>query len=411
MIAPSPKQMPLAEQREILAFCEKEKVELAEELGKRSYEYDSLRYESYNTQAHVIPMQDQKYLRIEDVPHYSDGIPAVSFFAGAGGLDVGFSYAGFKTIASVELIELFCNTLRKNFPDKIVIGPPYYSGDVSKHEEIAEALKTQAGIQRGFEGVFHGGPPCQPFSIASNQRFNKSGDNFKRKGFDDEEKGNLLFDYLWFIEEFQPRAFLIENVGGLLELDQQDKVGDALRRLVEQGYSISEPKVINAAYYGVPQNRNRCIILGIRGKVAPVLPQPTTTPMPCCHVFEQSLDNALNHITREHSAGSIARYMKLEYGGRDHLGRVDRLDPSLPSKTVIAGGTKGGGRSHLHPYIPRTLSVRECARLQTFPDSYEFLGPVARQFTQVGNAVPPLLAYKLALALKDALRNNGYFQK
>lgn len=130
--------------------------------------------------------------------------------------------------------------------------------------------------------------------------------------------------------------------------------------------------------------------------------------MPCGPVFKESTSNVINHVTREHNAGSIARYMRLEYGGRDHLGRVDRLDPALPSKTVIAGGTKGGGRSHLHPYYPRTLSVRECARLQTFPDSYEFLGPVARQFTQVGNAVPPLLAYKLALALKEALVNNGY---
>ena len=99
--------------------------------------------------------------------------------------------------------------------------------------------------------------------------------------------------------------------------------------------------------------------------------------------------------------------MKLPFGGRDKLGRVDRLDPTKPSKTVIAGGTKGGGRSHLHPYYPRTLSVRECARLQTFPEKYEFTGSVARQFTQVGNAVPPLLAYKLGLALKESLYING----
>lgn len=84
--------------------------------------------------------------------------------------------------------------------------------------------------------------------------------------------------------------------------------------------------------------------------------------------------------------------MRLGYGQRDHLGRVDRLDPTQPAKTVIAGGTKGGGRSHLHPEIPRTLSVRECARLQTFPDRYRFTGSTARQFTQVGNAVPPVLA-------------------
>lgn len=86
----------------------------------------------------------------------------------------------------------------------------------------------------------------------------------------------------------------------------------------------------------------------------------------------------------------------LAIDGRHKLGRVDRLDPAHPSKTIIAGGTAGGGRSHLHPYIPRTLSVRESARIQTFPDNYEFLGPVARQFTQVGNAVPPVLAAQLA---------------
>jgi DNA (cytosine-5)-methyltransferase 1 len=81
---------------------------------------------------------------------------------------------------------------------------------------------------------------------------------------------------------------------------------------------------------------------------------------------------------------------------------VDRLDPKLPSKTVIAGGTAGGGRSHLHPEIPRTLSVRECARLQTFPDDYVFVGASARQFTQVGNAVPPVLAAHVGKAIAEA---------
>jgi DNA (cytosine-5)-methyltransferase 1 len=95
--------------------------------------------------------------------------------------------------------------------------------------------------------------------------------------------------------------------------------------------------------------------------------------------------------------------MALPFGGRDKLGRVDRLDPLLPSKTVIAGGTQGGGRSHLHPNSPRTLSARECARLQTFPDSYVFMGSTARQFTQVGNAVPPLMGYQFALSLKASL--------
>ena len=95
--------------------------------------------------------------------------------------------------------------------------------------------------------------------------------------------------------------------------------------------------------------------------------------------------------------------MKVGYGKRETLGRVDRLDPTLPSKTVIAGGTRGGGRSHLHPEIPRTLSVRECARLQSFPDDFVFCGSPARQFTQVGNAVPPVLAAQLGKILMEGL--------
>jgi len=403
------KYIPLNEQEEIIQLCIEKKIPLAVELTRRGYTYDNLRYISYDGKTPLLGNEPfQEVERLEDLPRFDDGIPAISFFAGAGGLDIGFSHAGFKTIASVELVELFCETLRKNWPDKIVIGPPDYSGDVSKHEELAEVLRRVVGIERGFEGVFHGGPPCQPFSIASNQRFNKAGENFKRKGFDDQEKGHLLFDYLWFIEEFQPRGFLIENVGGLLELDGTGSVGEALNRLQDSGYSISVPEVINATYYGVPQNRNRCIILGVKGTTAPVLPTANPFPTPCGAIFDRPIAGSLNHITREHNAESIERYMKLGYGERDHLGRVDRLDPSLPSKTVIAGGTKGGGRSHLHPYHPRTLSVRECARLQTFPDNYEFVGAVARQFTQVGNAVPPLLAYKLGLALKEALKKNGW---
>lgn len=394
--------MTIDKQIAILHECEENGLSLASVLRENHLNYDDLRYEQYSDK----PLNLPEIEKIEDVVRYYDNIPAVSFFSGAGGLDIGLSYAGFNTIASIELVELFCNTLRRNNPNKIVIGPPNYSGDVRNHEEIANALRDVVGIQQGFHGIFHGGPPCQPFSIAANQRFNKAGENFKRKGFDDSDKGNLLFDYLWYIEEFLPQGFLIENVEGLLELDDDGRIAKALNHLTELGYSISKPTVINAAYYGVPQNRKRCIILGVMGNVAPILPTPSETPTACGKVFERPLDGVLNHVTREHTAGSLERYMKLPYGSRDKLGRVDRLDPSKPSKTVIAGGMKGGGRSHLHPNFPRTLSVRECARLQTFPDDYEFMGAVARQFTQVGNAVPPLLAYKLGLALKEALRLN-----
>jgi DNA (cytosine-5)-methyltransferase 1 len=100
--------------------------------------------------------------------------------------------------------------------------------------------------------------------------------------------------------------------------------------------------------------------------------------------------------------------MQLDYGAREKLGRVDRLDPDKPSKTVIAGGSGGGGRSHLHPEIPRTLSARETARIQTFPDDYVFCGPAARQTNQVGNSVPPILAVQVAAEVRHLI---GALQK
>lgn len=379
-------------QKILLQRCISKQIPLSSELHKRGLTYDHLCY--LRNDKNDFP--SLKYKNIENCRQVKHRIPAVSFFSGAGGLDIGFDYAGFNNLASVEYNELFCKTLRLNFPEHLVIGPPDYSGNIKNKEEIATVLKTMLNISPPFEGVFHGGPPCQPFSIAANQRFAKTDSNFKRRGFNDDKQGNLLNDYIWIIAKFRPKVFLIENVPGLLEIDKGRKLMASLSKLRKIGYCISEPKIINASHYGVPQKRLRLIIVGTRDLKVFEFPEADSLELPCFNVFENPIHDEENHITREHSAKSILRYMQLDFGQRDHLGRVDRLNPFLPSKTVIAGGTKGGGRSHLHPYSPRTLSVRECARIQTFPENYIFVGPVARQFTQVGNAVPPMLGCKIA---------------
>lgn len=389
----------LSRQNSLLQEAKTTKGDLPLLLKENGISYNALRYEEY---CELPPECLSPIETLDSIRKCTDRIPAVSFFSGAGGFDVGFSYAGFENIVSIELNEVFCNTLRANNPNKIVIGPPQYSGDISKREELANIL-IENGVTENFPGVFHGGPPCQSFSIAANQRFSKNDDNFKRKGFDDKEKGTLIFDYIWFIKRFRPVAFLIENVAGIMECDADGRIQKALDSLADDGYAITPPRILNAANYGVPQNRMRWIVAGTRNNKKIMLPEPSSSVTPCGSVFLRPIEDAPNHITREHVAESIGRYVKLSYGGRDKLGRVDRLDPRLPSKTVIAGGTKGGGRSHLHPFSPRTLSVRECARLQTFPDNYIFTGSNARQFTQVGNAVPPLLAYKLAMAIKNSV--------
>ena len=391
------KRLTLTSQNALIAKSERSGRAFADVLAEHGYSYDSLRY-CDTARDYIFP--SRAFIPVDERPAMANGIPCVSFFSGAGGMDIGFECAGFNTLADVEINRTFCDTLRKNGA-KNVIGPPDFSGDASQREEIIFQLE-KLGIQKNFPGVFHGGPPCQSFSIAANQRFSKSGINFKRTGFHHEKYGNLLFDFIHVIEHFMPEVFLIENVEGLLTIDGGEQVKRACSILKVAGYLVTPPRVINAADYGVPQNRLRTMIIGSRlGSF--VFPQPCEEVIPSSSVFCRPLDGVPNHITRLHNASSIKRYMQLDYGKRDHFGRVDRIDPDLPSKTIIAGGTGGGGRSHLHPYIPRTMSARECARIQTFPDQYEFTGPVARQFTQVGNAVPPLLAYEMACAIYKSI--------
>ena len=355
--------------------------------------YDDLVYERSKTGRRSVGAP----LSLERLVQPENGVPIVSFFTGCGGMDLGLEAVGFGQVASFEINDLFCSTLRHNRPDWRVFGPPDHSGDVSNFEDVASVLRKL--IPSPFEGLFVGGPPCQPFSIASNQRFAKWGENFKRTGFAHEKNGNLLFDFVRLIVKFKPRAFIVENVPGLRDLDGGEQLSEAVKMLESAGYKVEEPFVLDASHFGIAQQRQRLFVVGNRAGLSFTRPQPAVAWVGAGSALTHGSLNAPNNETREHKAESILRYMRLDYGERDQLGRVDRLDPGLPSKTVIAGGTKGGGRSHLHPEIPRTLSVRESARLQTFPEDYVFLGPTARQFTQVGNAVPPVLAAQLGTSV------------
>ena len=385
-------------QHALLARCVRQEIPLDEALSKAGHNYEELRYAINRP---VGPFRE-KVLTLEGLQQTQIDIPVVSFFSGAGGLDLGFEAAGFRHLASFEHNQLFCDTLRSNRPNWNVIGPPNADGDISKTEKIDAALKG-LGVSKKFDGIFIGGPPCQPFSIAANQRFSRESGLFKRVGYAHSTNGNLLSRYVSLICRFQPRVFLIENVTGLIDLDGGKQLKSIIARLAKAGYNVEDPKVLDAVRYGIPQHRVRLFLIGFRGKGELGQLRPISSLVPCSVVFKKPIEGLANNETRHHRAESIMRYMMLDYGKRDQLGRCDRLNPNKSSKTVIAGGTGGGGRSHLHPYIPRTLSVRECARLQTFPDDYVFQGPSARQFTQVGNAVPPVLAAQLAGAIRRGL--------
>lgn len=327
----------------------------------------------------------------------------VSVFTGAGGLDLGFLQAGFELLCAIELAEWACDTLRLNHSSVPILGPPNSEGNLRALDdnEITEAAKRRGGSI----DILIGGPPCQPFSQAATQRFRRTDSRFKRRGFEDAKRGTLLLDFAHLIERLRPRAFVLENVPGLVSVDSGEQLAVVLGTLKDAGYSIAGPKLIEMADYGVPQFRRRLFIWGSQTVGNPSFPEPSFSQTgnllqrPFNVVVEALVGmpkDLPNHVPRDHKSESVARYRTLAFGQREHLGRVDRLDPRKPSKTIIAGGSNGGGRSHLHPFIARTLTVRESARLQTFDDDFVFEGSSARQFTQVGNAVPPLFAETLA---------------
>ncbi len=379
-------------QESILVNGQRLNLSLNECLRLENLSINDLRYTANSFSSDI-----NQYKKIEhsDKINYH-GIPVVSFFAGAGGMDIGLEQAGFEHVALFEHNEIFCQTMRQNRPYWQVIGPPHDLGDVSNTERTIEILKKRFSLQRGFPGVFTGGPPCQPFSIAANQRFKKNIPGFKRIGYKSEKNGKLLFDFGKIIKYFRPHVFLVENVTGLSDVDGGHQLSIFCNDMNRAGYDVSKPVRLRAEMFGVPQCRERLFIVGSRSKRGWIPPQPWKMTIPCGRVLTKEVEYLENHQMREHKIESVLRYRVLDFGKRDHMGRVDRLDPKIPSKTVIAGGLIGGGRSHLHPWVPRTLSVRESARLQTFPDNYVFSGPMARQFTQVGNAVPPLLSKQLA---------------
>jgi DNA (cytosine-5)-methyltransferase 1 len=327
-------------------------------------------------------------------------------------MDLGFEASGFDIRAAVEHEEWACNTLRTNFDIDIVFGPPDRDGDMRNIEsqEVLDAID----LRPGEVDIILGGPPCQPFSVAAAQRFLKNDDKFKRKGTEDEERGTLFYEFLRFIEEVQPRSFVLENVAGFAELKNGQAAAEFRQACSDLSYTVSEPYIADAKNYGVPQTRERVFIIGSKEGI-PSFPERTHYPennltgKPGYNTVAHSLVDLLiedeSHVTRDHRQSTIERYKKLDYGERDHNGRVDRLEPHKPSKTVIAGGKNGGGRSHLHPFLARTTTPRECARFQSFPDSFEFEGPLSRHFTQIGNAVPPLLGERIAKEIKSTIFN------
>lgn len=293
----------------------------------------------------------------------------LDLFAGCGGLSLGFEAAGYKTIG-FEMDKAAATTYQDNLGSE------------------CHAIKLELGFDYPNAEIVIGGPPCQPFSVGGHQ-----------KGMKDARDGFPIF--IEAVRKLKPKIFMFENVRGLLYTNKW-YFNLVLQELGKLGYLI-DYKLLNAVNYGIPQNRERLFVVGHRAKF--------NFPKPLHH--KVTVGEAIGDTMLTAPEGSkfltesmdiyVAKYEKASYciNPRD-------LYPNKPARTLtcrnLAGATGDMQRVRLNDGRRRRLFHCEAARLQSFPDWFEFTGNETQKFNQIGNAVPPLLSYQLALALKECYK-------
>lgn len=328
----------------------------------------------------------------------------IELFAGAGGLALGLEEAGFNTKATVEINKWAVATLKKNRPDWNII-----------NKDIQEV--TQEGIKKYLLDdqaidLLSGGYPCQSFSYAGN-----------RLGIED-TRGTLFYNYAEILKELMPKMFLAENVKGLVTHDKGQTLKTMINVFEDVGYSVTY-KVLNAVEYGVAQKRQRIIIIGVRKDIQEQIGEAFEFPKPydykltlkdilkdvpssLCAVYNEKKKEVLKHVKPggcwRDLPDDVARdYMKTTYfmgGGRTGIAR--RLSWEEAGLTVLCTPAQKQ-TERCHPDELRPFSVRENARIQSFPDSWVFEGSMAEQYKQIGNAVPVNLAKEVGLAITKHL--------
>jgi len=300
-------------------------------------------------------------------------------------LDLGFEMAGFRTLTCVDNDPESCKTLRHNRPQWEV-----FEGDIRDFRP------------KGKYDIVIGGPPCQGFSTAG-------------KGNPDDPRNFLWREYFRVVAKVRPRAILLENVAGMLLKKNVHHLDRFLEKLGGLGY-CPKAELLDAADFGVPQHRKRLIVVAGRGWT-PALPDPATPiPLTVAQAISDLVDrvDVPNHQPNRHAPKVVRRWSRLKEGQSDPSYGRARLRSDRPSTTIRAGGGYGPRGDHLagfHPPIhyalPRQLTVRESARVQSFPDSWVFCGSKTAQGRQVGNAVPPILAGAVAAKLRSCLEENS----
>lgn len=379
---------------------------------------------------------------------------AVDLFAGVGGMSLGFEQAGFDVVAAAEYDPVHAACHAFNFPLAEVLCRAVQGLTADDVRSAARrGVAKHRGDAKGWDGhinVVFGGPSCQGFSVMGRRS-------------PEDERNSLLVSFCELATELAPEIICIENVPGMLEPRFEELRGRAFEVLTRSGYSVSEPTILDASQFGVPQHRRRVFIVATKGihtsfhlsgagAGAPVTVEEALSGLPQVDGFSELLlrdvskarvavtraresaeggyartlcgrisdpsdhghtrlwdpSTITNSLLTRHSEETVRRFARTQQGKTEAVSRSFRLDPSRPARTLRAGtGSERGAFSAprpIHPIAHRLVTAREAARLHSFPDWFRFNGTNWHSHRQIGNSVPPLLARAVA---RDLLRMLG----
>lgn len=375
-----------------------------------------------------VPVEESNYIW-KDKPKLikknlnDNPFTVVDLFCGAGGASEGFISAGFNVILGIDHLKPAMDTFLYNHKNSAGI-----LGDI---KDVTEEMVKNC-IGNTDVKVIIGGVPCQGFSLSN------------RKRNEDDPRNKLFYEFIRFIEMLKPDMFMLENVSGMKSMSKGKVVKTIESEMAKSGYKIGknykiEHKLLNAADYGVPQLRNRLIFLGVSEKYTIKWPTKlfgennyrtvydAISDLPSLKAKEEKTkyesdpltefqkqlrgdsNEIFNNISPNHPQKTIEKIANTEPGEpmyEKYKQRI-RLSWDKPSPTQVCGGIRPQFQFG-HPRDNRGLTIRERARIQSFPDSYNFLGGIVQGRVQTGNAVPPLLAESIAKQLIIQFNNNTY---
>lgn len=311
----------------------------------------------------------------------------VDLFCGAGGLSKGLEMSGLEGICGLDWFKEACMTYNRNFDH------PFVNGDIKSPEVKAQFYDT---VKRQLNGrhldIVAGGFPCQGFSMAGNRIV-------------DDPRNSLYLELIEIVEHLQPDFVICENVKGLRSMLDglvEKKIIDDFRAI---GYKMNVMTLCAADYY-TPQKRERVIFIGNRKGLKNYHPKPIlqpseyiTTGAAIADLMEMPENKEFNHVPTKHSPDMVQRMLELPEGQSLYKGYSDAWK-KCPWNEASCTIKENHGGVNIHPKLPRVLTAREMARLQSFPDDFIFEGPKNKQLVQIGNAVPPLLGKAIGLAIR-----------